>query len=223
VLIAIHWLLFFGAARYSNASVSLIGMSTATLWTSLLEPIFHKRRISFIEILFGTAVIAGLFIIYSGEFSYGIGLLMSLAAAMLAALFSVLNYGFVRKYHPLQITFYEMIGAWIGTIPFLWIMREQGESLLNLPDTSDMVYLLILALVCTVYANTEATRLLKKFSAYASNIVISMEPVYGIVLALFIFGDSEKMDPNFYLGAALLILVVFLYPVVLRKFSRIIR
>jgi drug/metabolite transporter (DMT)-like permease len=220
VIISFHWLLFFGAARYSNASVSLIGLSTTTFWTSLLEPLVHKRKISKTEIIFGLAVIAGLYIIYYDEFSYGLGLVMSVGSAVLASVFTVLNFGFVRKHNPLTITFYEMVGAWIGTIPLLWILRDPATPFLSLPSMTDMGYLLILAMVCTVYANAEATKLLRKFSAYASNLVINMEPVYGILFALLFFGESEKMKPSFYIGAIAIISAVFLYPAVSRKLQR---
>jgi drug/metabolite transporter (DMT)-like permease len=223
VVISFHWLLFFGAARYSNASVSLIGLSTTALWTSLLEPIVHKRKISVIEIIFGLAVIAGLYIIYNDDFTYGVGLLMSLGSALFAAIFTVMNYGFIRKYDAISITFYEMVGAWLATIPFLWLMRSEGTNLLSLPTWSDTGYLLILALVCTVYANSVATKLLKEFTAFSSNLVINMEPVYGILLALLIFGDSERMNTSFYLGALSIITAVFIYPVYLRRFQRKIR
>jgi drug/metabolite transporter (DMT)-like permease len=219
VIIAFHWLLFFGSARYSNASVSLIGLSTTTFWTSLVEPIVHKRRISIIEILFGLVVVVGIYIIYIDDFTYGLGLIMSLGSAVLAAIFSVLNYAFVRKHDPLTITFYEMVGAWLGTLPFLWLLNESG-GLLSLPSWPDMGYLLILALVCTVYANSQLTRLLKQFSAFACNLVINMEPIYGILLALMFFGASEKMNTGFYLGALFIITAIFLYPVILRRFQQ---
>jgi len=220
VAISIHWLLFFGAARYSNASVSLIGLSTTALWTSFLEPIVYKKKISAIEIFFGLAVIAGLYIIYKDDFTYGLGLLMSLGSALFAAIFTVFNYGFVRKYNSIKITFYEMVGAWLATIPLLWILRDQSMNLLSLPSWSDTGYLLILALVCTVYANSVAIKLLKEFSAFSSNLIINMEPVYGILLALLIFGESERMNTGFYLGALSIIAAVFIYPIILRKFKR---
>lgn len=221
--IAIHWLLFFGAARYSNASVSLIGLSTTTLWTALLEPVVQKKKISLLEVAFAFVVMMGLYIIYKDEFTYGLGLLMSLGAAVLAALFTVLNHGYVRKHHHTTIVFYEMTGAWITTIPFLWLLATPDGPILTLPTLSDLGYLLILALVCTVYANAEATKLLKKFSAFASNLVITMEPVYGILLALVIFGDSEKMNFSFYAGTLIIITAVILYPLLLQRLTRKIR
>jgi len=59
VIIALHWLLFFGAARYANASVSLIGLSTTTLWTSFLEPVAYRRRVSMVQVVFGLVADGG--------------------------------------------------------------------------------------------------------------------------------------------------------------------
>jgi drug/metabolite transporter (DMT)-like permease len=116
-----------------------------------------------------------------------------------------------------------MLGAWLMTIPFLWLLKMDGNSVIAVPSLSDLGYLIILALVCTVYANAEATKLLKQFSAFATNLVITMEPVYGILLALLFFGNSEKMEPGFYFGTILIISAVILYPIILRKITREIR
>jgi len=218
-LIAIHWVLFFGAGRIANASVSLIGLATVSLWTSMIEPLARKQRISGIEVVFGIAVMAGLYIIYHDDFSYGSGLLMSLGAAFLAALFSVFNVGFVQRIDPVAITFYEMFGAWLGTIPFLFILNAKEPSLIQWPGITDWIYLLILGLVCTVYANSESIRLLKRITAFASNLVINMEPLYGIILALLFFGKSERMNPSFYMGALTIIVSVLLFPVISRKYN----
>ena len=165
-------------------------------------------------------VIIGLYIIYKDEFTYGLGLAMSIGAALLAAVFTVLNHKFVRKHHHSSIVFYEMLGAWLATIPFLWLMRLPEMPVLSLPSLADLGYLLILALVCTVYANAEATKLLKKFSAFASNLVITMEPVYGILLALVFFGEAEKMNLSFYLGTLIIMVAVVIYPLLFQKISR---
>jgi drug/metabolite transporter (DMT)-like permease len=217
VVIAIHWLLFFGAARYSNASVSLVGLSTTTFWTALLEPVIRKRRVSKTEIIFGIMVIAGLYVIYSDEFEYGLGLLMSIGSALLAAVFSIFNVGFVRKHNHMTIAFYEMIGAFIGTIPFLFWLNTTATPILSMPTVADAGYLLVLAFVCTVYANSVGIKLLKQLSAFASNLVINLEPVYGILLALLFFGESERMSSSFYIGAAIVTITVLLYPIVNKK------
>lgn len=218
VIISIHWLLFFGAARYANASVSLIGLATTSLWTAFLEPLARKRRISKMEVFFGLMIILGLYIIYRDDFTYGLGLIMSIGSAFFAAVFSVSNSIFVRRLNPLQITFYETGGAFLGTIPFVvWQINADMRSI-ALPSNMDLFYLLVLALVCTVYANAVWVRLLKNITAFAANLVINLEPIYGIILALLIFGQTEAMNPGFYLGGAIIIITIFAYPIVSRRF-----
>ena len=143
---------------------------------------------------------------------------MSVASAFFAAVFSVSNSLFVQRLNPLQITFYETGGAFLGTIPFVLWQINTHESSLAIPTQMDLVYLLILALICTVYANAVWVRLLKKLSAFAANLVINLEPIYGIILALLIFGKAEAMNPGFYMGGSLMIITIFAYPVVSRRF-----
>ena len=218
VIISFHWLLFFGAARYANASVSLIGLATTSLWTAFLEPLARKKRVSKLEVVFGLVIIGGIYIIYVDDFSYGVGLVMSIGSAFFAAMFTVANSLFVKKYNPLQITFYETGGAFLGSIPFvLWHLNSNGTTL-SMPSTLDWGYLLVLALVCTVYANAAWVNILKKISAFAGNLVINLEPIYGILLALALFGQSEEMNPGFYWGGAVIIITVFAYPIISKRF-----
>lgn len=217
-IIAFHWLLFFGAARYANASVSLIGLATTSLWTALLEPLARRQRISLLEVIFGIVILLGVYIIYIDDFSYGIGLALSIAAAFFAAMFSVANSIFVKKHHPLQITFYETVGAFLGSVPFVfWHMNSNGTGI-GIPSPTDWSYLLVLALVCTVYANAAWVNILKKISAFAANLVINLEPIYGILLALLFFGQSEAMNLGFYSGGLVIILTIFAYPVMSKRF-----
>ncbi len=218
VIISFHWLLFFGAARYANASVSLIGLATTSLWTALLEPLARKKRISKLEVLFGIIIIFGIYIIYLDDFSYGIGLVMSIASAFFAAMFTVANSLFVKQYNPLQITFYETGGAFLGTIPFVLWHLQSNNTTLAMPLYLDWGYLLVLALVCTVYANAAWVYILKKISAFAGNLVINLEPIYGILLALLIFGKTEEMNPGFYWGGLVIIAAIFAYPIVSKRF-----
>jgi drug/metabolite transporter (DMT)-like permease len=214
-LISAHWILFFGAARVANASVCLAGMATSSLWTSILEPLMGGKRIRLLEILIGLVVIAGLYTIFHFEFDHALGIMMAVSSAMLAALFSVLNSRFSRRQNAFVITFYEMIGAFLGTAIFLpfyafWIVPDAP---LNLhPNLHDWLWIAVLALVCTVYAYSSAVKLLQKFSVFAMNLTINLEPVYGIMLAFLIFGDSEKMTPGFYLGTLIILAAVLIYP-----------
>lgn len=221
ILISSHWILFFASARVSTASVCLAGMATCSLWTSFLEPIMNNRKIKLFEVGLGLLVIIGLYVIFRFEFDYALGLLMALASAFLAALFTVINGQFIRRHNPYMITFYEMIGACLGTVVFFPVYMQwftNGELEL-IPVGLDWLYVLILAWVCTVYAYSISVELMKRISAFAINLAVNLEPVYGIILALIVFGDKEQMQPGFYLGTGMILLSVLSYPVLSRLFK----
>ncbi len=223
VLIAAHWILFFASARVSTISVCLAGMATTSFWTSFLEPLVLKKRIKWYEVFLGIIVIIGLYIIFHFEFNHALGLVLALISAFLAALFTVINARFTKVYHHHQITFYEMVGACASIVLFFPIYRmtfaEGGKITLSL-SPMDFVYLLILAIVCTVYAYSASIDLMKKISAFSVNLTVNLEPVYGIILAVIIFGEREKMNPGFYIGATIILISVLAHPLLNRIYHR---
>lgn len=214
-LLSSHWMLFFASARVSTASVCLAGMATSSLWTSLVEPIVNKRSVRPLEVGLGILAFAGLYVVFRFEFNHALGLLLALGSALLAALFTVANSRLVKRIDAYVITFYEMAGATFFSIIFLLIneMFDLSGSAPYIPAAGDWLWILFLALVCTVYASTMATQLMKQFSAYLINLTINLEPVYGIALAFFFFGEKERMTQEFYMGTLLILLAVLLYPV----------
>ena len=222
LLIAAHWILFFVSARIATVSICLAGMSTVTLWTSLLEPIMTKKPIKWYEVVLGLIVISGLYIIFHFEFDHALGLLLAVLSALLAAVFTILNAGFTRRHNPYMITFYEMVGACLGTALFFPVYSNylsETNTLQLAPLAIDWLYLLVLALVCTVYAYSVSVELMKRISAFVMNLTINLEPVYGIILAVIIFGDQEQMTFGFYLGATIIVLSVLAYPILNKHFG----
>lgn len=213
-VLSAHWMLFFASARVSTASVCLAGMATTSLWTSLLEPLVNKRRVSPLEVGLGVLAFAGLYVVFRFEFDHALGLMLAVASAVLAATFTVANSRLVQRIDAYVITFYEMIGATLFSLLFLVIAeyRDWNGGAPFIPAPADWVWILFLAFICTVYASTMATQLMKQFSAYLINLTINLEPVYGIALAFFIFGEKERMTQGFYMGTLLILLAVLLYP-----------
>ncbi|MEB2780155.1 DMT family transporter [Algoriphagus sp. C2-6-M1] len=214
-VIAMHWILFFWSARVSTASVCLAGMATTSLWTAFVEPLFNRTKVKWYEVGLGLMVISGLLVIFSFESGYWLGLSMALASAFLAAVFSVLNGKLAHKHNPYQITFYEMAGACLFTLLFMPIysnfMTNEGLQLNWIGY--DWFWLFILGGICTVYAFSVSVELMKRLSVFSINLTVNLEPVYGIVLAVLIFGESEKMTPQFYLGTGIILISVLTYPV----------
>ncbi len=219
LIVSAHWVTFFEAARISTVSVCLAGMATATFWTSLVEPLFKKQRIQPFQVVLGLVVIFGLYLIFRFEFTHAKGLALAVFSALLAAMFSVLNSKFTVKYPPYGITFYEMLASTVGLllfIPFYKTSVLQADSIYVLPDLNDWGYLLILSGVCTVYAFAESVELMKRITAFAVNLTINLEPVYGIILALLIYGEKEQMSSGFYYGTLVIIMAVLSYPVMMK-------
>ena len=50
---------------------------------------------------------------------------------------------------------------------------------------------------------------MKSLSPYSVIMAVNLEPIYSIVLALLLFGESEQMTPSFYIGASIIIRTVF--------------
>ena len=222
-IVAFHWIAFFAAARVSNVSVSLVGFATNSLWAALLEPLFNRTQIKRFELLLGLVVLAGLYIIFSFDFQYKFGLLLGVVAGFTSALFSIFNSKMVRTIPAYTITFYEMVGIVVGIVAFLPIYKNTialNQTLALIPKPMDWVYIGLLAGVCSVYAYSTAVELMKKLSVFLIQLSLNLEPIYGIVMALIIFGDEEKMGPNFYLGTVVILAAVLLYPVLKRRHDR---
>ncbi len=215
MMVGAHWILFFASAQISMVSVCLAGISTSTLWTSLLEPLFMRRRVRFFEIFLGILIILGLYLIFLFEFNHVWGLILSILSALLASIFTILNARLVRHHPPYTISFFQMIGAFAFTLLFLPIYiptLAKNQTLQMFPTAQDLVLLLILATVCTVYAYSIAVSLMKRISPFAMNLSVNMEPIYGILMAALIFNEHEQMTGGFYAGTAIILASVLIYP-----------
>ena len=220
-LIAAQWILFFLSARISNASVCLAGMATCSLWTSLIEPLSQGRRIKGFEVALSVIAFIGIGIIFNVEFDYLAGLLTAVLSAFISAVFTVINGKLSKQYNPYVITYYEMIGACLSILLFFPIYQAFfTDQIVWLPSSMDWIYLIALALFCTVYAYSVSVELMKRLSAFSINLVVNLEPVYGIILALIIFGKSEEMSGGFYLGTGLILTSVLIYPLLTRRYKK---
>ena len=222
-IIAVHWVLFFVSATVSSVSICLAGMATGTLWTALLEPLIRKRAIKPHELILGLIIVAGLYVIFRFEFDHALGLALGVASAMCGAVFSIFNSGFTKRHSPLTITFYEMLGAFLAILAFFPVYAfyfRSGIGLQLAVSASDALYMAVLVAVCTVYAFSASVNLMKRISAFAMNLTINLEPVYGILFAVLIFGEKEKMSAGFYSGTLIILFAVLIYPVLDRYVER---
>lgn len=216
IVIALHWLTFFGAIKISNVSITLALLSTGAFFTSVMEPIFYKRKIIWYEILFGLIVMAGLYIIFQVETQYMTGIILALISAFLSAVFALINGKLAKREDATVISFYELATGTAAITIYLLVMTLFGEVGTGFTkeffsiSSADWWYLFILASVCTAYAFIASVAVMKHLSPYTVMLTINLEPVYGILLAFLVFGNEEQMKPGFYYGAAIILSTVIL-------------
>ena len=215
-IVAIHWILFFHAIKVSTVSVTLVCLSSFTLFTAILEPLIKKQSILIPDVLIGLIIILGIYLIFKFESQYTEGIILGLSSALASSLFATINSTFVQKSDPKVIGFYELSGAffWI-TVYRLFTQDLQNERF----DLSgmDWFYLIILGTVCTALAYVAGVSVMRTLSAFRVALITNLEPVYGIVLAFLFFGTKETMSTGFYLGSALILGSIFLYPIYKRR------
>jgi len=218
-LIALHWVCFYGAIKLANSSIALICAATVAFFTSMLEPLILRRKFDPVELLLGFLIIPGMYVIVQHVdvgYLYGIG--VGLVASFLAAIFSILNKRYVTEASPYVINFVEMVSATLLVsflIPLSGNILELGPLLPQ--RTLDWGYLLVLALVCTTFTNVITLKSLRHLTAFGSNLVFNFEPLYGIVLAAVLLREYEQLTTGFYIGGAMIISIVLLYPVLQRN------
>ena len=210
VIIALHWITFFAAINVSNISITLAMFSTGAFFASFIEPLFFKRKIIGYEILFGLIVIVGIVLITQTELKYTLGIVLGISSALFSTLFAVLNGKFVQHYPPSIISFYEFISGILFISIFLAFREDGFNHAFFQISSSDWVYLLILASVCTAYAFIVSVHVMKYITPYTVVLTYNLEPIYGIILALVFFPESETMRPMFYIGAGIIIFTVLL-------------
>jgi drug/metabolite transporter (DMT)-like permease len=222
-IVSLHWISFFAAAKVANVSVSLVGFATNSLWAALLEPWFNRTKLKKYELALGFVVLVGLYIIFSFDFQYKLGLALGVLSGLTAALFSVFNSKMVQQVPARTITFYEMIGVVISTALFLPVYKftlAENHQLYLVPSAWDWLWIALLAGVCSVYAYTVAIDLMKRISVFMIQLTLNLEPLYGIIMAVIIFGAAEKMTTNFYLGTTIILSAVASYPFMKKRFEK---
>ncbi len=207
-LICAHWFFFFESINVSNVSIALATISTTSLFLALLQPLITKRKLVAYEILLGIIVIAGLVIILGYEFQYWKGILFSLIAALLAAIFSLINSNLVQKHDSTFISFYE-IGSGALLLGFILFFSDNMTFVTEI-SALQWLWLALLGLIATSFAFIASVAVMKVLSPFTVSLTINLEPIYSIVIALLIFKEDEHMSTQFYLGAILIISTLFL-------------
>ena len=207
IVVSLHWVTFFMAIKVSNVSIALATMSTGAFFTALLEPFWYGRKMVGYELIFGLIVMLGLYIMFRVETGFLNGILLALVSSFLSATFSLINGKLTQEQRPSIISFYELGSGVLFLSIYLVFSGSFDQKFFQL-SVNDWMYIFILASVCTAYAFIASVKILKYISPYTVMLTINLEPVYGIILAFLLLGESEKLNPLFYVGALLILTTV---------------
>lgn len=214
-IVALHWLFFFEAIKVSNISIAVICLSTSSLFSSFLEPIFFKRRILTYEVLFGLAVLLTLYFMLNetpkitNNTNYIYGYIYGIISALLATLFTLMNAKYISKIEAVEITMFEMLGG-VLTISLLFLINNDYTIINQQINVNDIIYLIILATICTAGVFVWMIEIMRYITPYSLIMAVNLEPIYSVIIALIIFNESETMNLSFYLGGAIILCIVFL-------------
>jgi len=213
ILVALHWVAFYGSIKYSNASLALSALATSSLFTSIFEPLVMREKFKLWDILLGILVIFGIGLIASVSEVYTKGLVWGIAAAFLAAAFSILNKKYLADYEGKAVSFVELSVGFLFLSLLLPFTVDDLSIATITPDAKNFIMLAILAVGCTTMPYILALNSLRYISAFKSNLAINLEPVYGILMAAAFLGESDELSPKFYVGTFIILIAVFLKPI----------
>ena len=207
-ILALHWVAFFASIQASNVSIGVACIATSCFFTTLLDPLINRKRISWIEVLISFIAISGVLLIFSLDIRYRLGIALGLLSAALYSLFSLLNINVARETGEDSATMllYELIGGVFCLsllVPFLPLAEI-------IPQKADILWLLLLGSVFTVLPFLFQLQALRSLSAFTVNLAYNLEPVYSIGFAAILFGELQEVNFSFWLGIALIVISVLI-------------
>jgi drug/metabolite transporter (DMT)-like permease len=210
IVVALHWVAFYGSIKYSNVSIALVSFSTLGFFSAALEPVLLKKKLSITEMMLGLVAVAGVYLIFHFDSRFKTGILFGIASAVLAAFFTILNKKVLGKHDASGVTFYELSGGLIVLSMIMPFYLAYFNLEFSLPQQGDWLWLLILSWLCTVWAFYLSLSALRTISPFTVNLSYNLEPVYGIALAFFIYHENQELGVSFYAGLLLIIIAVIL-------------
>lgn len=204
IFIAAHWVFFYGSIKASTVSIAVVCLATQSVFMSILEPIFLRKPFVWYELGLGLIAWLGIGLIFGIETEHTVGILMGLAASFFGAVFTLFNSRFVQKNSALAISSVEMLGGLFFLSVYLLCTNGFHGNWFVISQ-NDWIYLTLLAIGCTAITFPVGVWVMKKVSPFTVSISLNLEPIYTILLALVIFGDTEHMSAGFYIGTIVIL------------------
>ncbi len=212
VIVGLHWLCFYGSVKLANASVAATTMALASVFIAFIEPRIMKRRFNPAELLLGVAIIPGVVLVVGGTPArMQMGLILGVLSAVLVAIFGVLNKRMVAHTDSLTMTLLEMAGGWLFLTAMLPVIPAH-DMVSSVPQGRDLWLMALLCFACTLLPFALALKALHHMSAFGAQLAVNLEPVYAVLLSIWLLGEQHELSGRFYVGVIIILLAVFVYP-----------
>jgi len=210
MLLCLHWVFFYASIKASNVSIGVVCFSLVGFFTALFEPIINRHRFSGREFLFSLLTILGIYLIFQFDSRYRLGIVLGIISSALYALFAIVNQRVGKHYEAKNMLLWEMVGGLVGLSCLLPIYNHFIPLGRLYPVGMDIPYLAFMVVVCTIGLCLLQIIVLQKIPAFTVNLTYNLEPVYSIILSMFIFSEYKELNFSFIAGIVLIILSVVL-------------
>lgn len=217
LLITASWLLFYASIKYSNISIGVVCYCMASFFTAIFGPMINRTSFKRSEFLLSGLTLFGIVLIFHFDTTHQLGIILGIISPAFASIYAVYNERLVKRYNSIIMNYYQMIGGTVGLGLLLPGYLYYYPMSSFIPSSTDVLYLLVLSLFCTVAVYIAFTEILKRISAFTLNLSLNLEPVYAILIAFFFFHESKELNLSFYLGLSLVMLSVFTQALLGRK------
>lgn len=203
---ATHWLTFYGSIKYANVSIALVCFASIGFFTALFEPLLLGTKFRWVEGALGLIILLGIYLIFHFDWQFRTGILLGMISAVFASLFPIWNRYFLREISSTSLLAWQQTGGFLFLSAILPVYLSYSTIGTHIPSRSDWGWILFLVLGCSVWAFQLSTAALKKLSAFTVNLSFGMEPLYGILLAFWIYREDKMLHTGFYLGASIILI-----------------
>jgi drug/metabolite transporter (DMT)-like permease len=209
-LLGLHWIFFFGSIKASTVSLGILCFCLTSFFTALLDPLINKTRLYLNNLALSSLSLLGISLIFGFDSTYREGVILGVISSILVSLFTIFNERLVKKHDTFKVTTLQMVGGTLGLSIIILFWSIFNDFQFIIPKGTNLLYLLILSVVCTVLMYILLNRSLRTINSFTVNLNFNLEPIYGIALAFLIFNESEEFNLAFWAGVFLILLSIFL-------------
>ncbi|WP_270087154.1 DMT family transporter [Sphingobacterium sp. SYP-B4668] len=217
LLLMVHWVFFYASIKYSNISIGVVCYCLTSFFTAIFEPLFNNKKYSIVQLSLSALTLLGISLIFHFDSSYQVGIMLGVISSAFGAFYTIYNERLVQTYDSKLINYYQMMGGtWVlGLLLPAFFYLFPHERMI--PNWSELLNLLLLALFCTVGLYVLFAESLKRLSAFTVNLSFNLEPIYSIIIAFIFFHEGGEVNLSFYIGLVLVMLSVILQSLVFSK------